>query len=38
VRSHPAGAAAVRLGEHLPHLILLDLLANLRGGKGEQSG
>ena len=34
VRSHPAGAAAVRLGEHLPHLILLDLLANLRGGKG----
>merc|ERR1719327_2516183 len=31
VRPHPAGAAAVRLGEHLPHLILLDLLANLRG-------
>lgn len=33
MRSHPAGAAAVSLGEHLPHLVLLDLLANLHSGK-----
>ena len=33
VRSYPAGAAAVSLGDHLPHLVVRDLLADLRGSK-----
>eukprot|EP00964_Phaeocystis_antarctica_P110256 scaffold74646_cov66-Phaeocystis_antarctica.AAC.2 len=33
VGSHPARAAAVSLGDHLPHLVVRDLLADLRGSK-----